>query len=193
MLKLRTATYNPLSVQADSRLEDIASETVNFDILALIGTQRPQYYDDFSSTKVSERQFIHGGHKRSATEANRSCGCGFLLGKRFKEGNIVKVSVPKASLAGRGIAVHLKSAYYDIQAFAAYFPPRPSGQRGLAKYYSSCRSLSKWMDQVATSCAGITSPLFFMDVNDGIGIQQFKKTCTSIAKTRPALMRTWQL
>ena len=84
---------------------------------------------------------------------------------------------PKKSLAGRGIAVYLRSCYYELLPIILYFPPRPQAQRNLAKYYSTCSGLARWADSIAAKAKGMTSPPFFMDANDGIGLQQFK-TCT---------------
>ena len=65
MLKLRTAAYNPLSIRQDHRIEDIARETHNFDIVALIGTQKLQLYDNFSKEQVANRLFVHAGYRHN--------------------------------------------------------------------------------------------------------------------------------
>ena len=94
--------------------------------------------------------------------------------KIFREQNVEEVMTPQKSFACRGIAVHLRSCYYDLLPIIIYFLPRPQAQRHLAKYYSTCSGLARWADSIATKAKGITSPIFFTDATDGIGLQQFK-------------------
>ena len=80
MLKMRIASYNPLSMQKENRLDDIALETTNVVTFALIGTQRGQAHGAFSKSTICNILFLHAGYMREASEANRRCGCGLLLG-----------------------------------------------------------------------------------------------------------------
>ena len=158
--KLTVATYNPLSIAGADRLLDIAQETPNFDVFALAGTQRVQFTGAFGKETVAGRLFVHAGYDRKAARANKSCGCGLLLGRKFKESNIVEVFTPPKALTGRGVAVHLRSCFFDLLAIVMYFPTRPHSVKEHPKYLATCCQLANWGEKVARNAKGVTSPLF---------------------------------
>ena len=95
---------------------DIAHETENSDLFALTGTSRGQFTRAFAKETVAGRLFIHAGYDRKAARANKSCVCGLLLGRKFNESNVVEVFTPPKALTGRGVAVHLRSCFFDLFA-----------------------------------------------------------------------------
>ena len=151
---------SPLSIAGADRLLDIAQEKPNFDIFALTGTQRVQFAGAFGKEIVARRLFIHAGYDRKATRANKSCGCGLLLGRKYKESNVVEVFTPPKALPVRGVAVHLRNCFFDLLAIVLYFPIRPHSSKEHPKYFATCCQLANWGKKVARNAKGVFSPLF---------------------------------
>ena len=101
--KLNVATYNPLSAADADRKIDIAAETGNFDILALIGTQQRKALDSYHKENIAGRLYLHSGYAKG-THTNRSCGRGLFFGKRTREQHVKKVWTPSSTTrkGGRG-------------------------------------------------------------------------------------------
>ena len=97
------------------------------------------------------------------------------VGKKIKEQHIQQVWTPPLAIAGRGIAIHIKNSYLDLLLVALYFPARPQRQTSIATYRCTCRKVADWANGIIKDAKGITSPCLFADVNDGVGLQQFRK------------------
>ena len=88
--KLAFLGFNVLAATTEERLSDIARSTRNFDVVALVGTQRRCRLDDHQPVRrrVEGRVFVDAGWARGPL-TNKSTGCGLLFGGRVKQHDLV--------------------------------------------------------------------------------------------------------
>ena len=162
--------YNPLSAGNRDRLLDIKHEFYHADIVALAGTTRKAGSLDVEQQRLEEWTCYSAGW-RQAQHSNRSCGVSLLLGKKFKPKHVIKVSSIGDQCPGRGLAVRLKSGFFDLLPMSVYFPPKPTKKAQLKGYQSAVKKIVNWMDEVLSKIPAGCTPLIYTDLNDGVGLQ----------------------
>ena len=92
------------------RLQDLVSNTKNYDVVGLIGTQRRAVVgkekEAQQSSFGSKRFLIEAGRAR-APLTNKAAGVGLYLGSAVKPSHVREVRVPPAAVQGRGLLVRL--------------------------------------------------------------------------------------
>ena len=51
-----------------------------------------------------------------------------------------------------------------------YFPVQPRAQRNVSAYLTLVRKLARWLDNLLDRLGSSTTPILFMDLNDGMGL-----------------------
>ena len=169
--KLAFLGFNVLAATTEERLSDIARSTRNFDVVALVGTQRRCRLDDHQPVRrrVEGRVFVDAGWARGPL-TNKSTGCGLLFGGRVKQHDLVAAWVPPRALAGRALAVRVRNQVLDAVAVALYFPPPPRKASQGAVYRRTCERLVEWARGLPALRVMRCTPLLFMDLNSGFGL-----------------------
>ena len=144
-------------------------ELHNFDMVGLSGTQHKRGEHSIEKRMVDGRLMIQAGWG-GGWGTNRSCGCGVLFGRRVKEHNIVGQWAMEGPFQGRGIAVHVKSGYFDWLPIVVYYPPRPTKRAQWPQYFARVSHVTKFVSEVLCRAPSSTTPIIFCDLSDGMGI-----------------------
>ncbi|CAK0858673.1 unnamed protein product, partial [Prorocentrum cordatum] len=83
----------------------------------------------------------------------------------------------KAEGVLRGLAVRIQKGAIDITYGVLYYPPQPRSHQENGVYHETVKSLTRWWRSVLMALPCRTLPLFYSDVNDGIGAQVKAGVC----------------
>ena len=140
----RLCLYNPLSLVRPGRLVQIAEE-LHADAVFLPGTRIREWEGRTYHTQELENGAwaIHSGWAR-APLTNRSAGCAWVLGRRFRKSHVKKIQTPDKGLQGRGLCIRLQGRGFDIKLIGAYPPPMndSTGKRAVA--VKAAQETMKW-------------------------------------------------
>ena len=178
MFSLVVGSYNPFRANSQDRLDEILRRTSSFDGLCLVGTKVKASLG--TSVRRRSLDLPQGGGSRVLVEAGyrlgpfvtNAAGCSILLGRKFREHDVVRVAVPPSNLLGRGLLVRATNRMADITFVALYYPPRPRELRAQAGYRQTCDLLTSWLASQLCALPQRTTPILGMDLNDGMGLIQ---------------------
>eukprot|EP00959_Pyramimonas_sp_CCMP1952_P020770 438032-Pyramimonas_sp.AAC.1 len=96
---------------------------------------------------------------------------------------------PPPRLAGRGLAVRVQREAIDVTYGVLYYPPQPRSHRENRIYHETVRELTDWWRSVMVQLPCRTLPLFYADLNDGLGAQlvgglRYEPPCSALGDTR---------
>jgi hypothetical protein len=168
---LRTAGYNPLAMTCEDRALDIMSEAGNFDVTMIAGTCVPETAGGIPNRVLSGSTMYSAGYVRSRS-VNKSCGTAIVIGKRLARCKVHPTVKAPAPIAGRGMSMRVSSRWVDCTPIVAYYPPIPWSKDLYPQYRITCRELTCWLSKVLDGTPGCSTPLLYVDLNDGMGIQQ---------------------
>jgi len=123
---LKVIGYNPLSASNRERQCEILDEFKGFDLVLVAGTgiRFDPKCREFEEVKVEDFRWLSSGFARS-NMSNKSCGVAIALGSRCKNAKLSDPIELKTKTQGRGLAIRVRSGYYDLCTIVAYFPPIP--------------------------------------------------------------------
>ena len=170
MLPIRAIGYNPLSCCSENRWNDVIRETRNFDFVFLAGTC-VKSEGSISNFWNEQSHVVSTGYKHTPW-SNKSCGCSVVIGKRFSGARQFPVIEAGGKLQGRGIASRIQNSLGHFNLIVAYSPPRPWAKRSHGKYRDTCLALGNWVNEQLCCTPGNCTPIFFADVNAGLGLRQ---------------------
>ena len=111
----------------------------------------------------------HFGYTKGR-HTKRSAGITLLLGKRFREKNVVAVTYPPEELGGRGGALRVRHGPTDFKLIGGYVPPFSGSASHYPQWQTTVRKTTNWMwdevQRIPTRC----TPFLFLDLNDGLGL-----------------------
>ena len=123
---LNIAQLSPMHVSSQDRLDMIALQMRDFDIITLIGTKykhQPFLNEPFSKRNAGDSVMLDAGYG-SGRYTNNHTGIGFLINNRtLKESNLVEKGAISGDARGRAAYVRFKARGGDFAFLGAYFHP----------------------------------------------------------------------
>ena len=171
MQNLSFLQFNPQSASTSDRLADIAAQVPIMDFASLTGTGGKRYGEAVVWRKAGDRWMVEAGWQRGPF-ANKSAGCGILLGKRIARRSVTNVWSAPSTLPGRGLAIRARARHYDVAVISLYFPPVPNYSAQMTAYYKTCDALSSWVRKLPIWSSHRCVPVLCADVNSGFGLQR---------------------
>ena len=169
---LNIAQLNPMHVSSQDRLDMIALQMRDFDIITLIGTKykhQPFLNEPFSKRNAGDSVMLDAGYG-SGRYTNNHTGIGFLINNRtLKESNLVEKGAISGDARGRAAYVRFKARGGDFAFLGAYFPPKPSTKTDRPKYFKTCELVANYLSEVICNLPSGCTPFISVDLNDGIG------------------------
>jgi hypothetical protein len=145
-MPLRVISWNPLYAGRE-RLEEIL-RVLSVDLLILPGSQvKAAPHRAVKQFFLGPRRVFEAGWLPAARRSNKSCGITLVLGNRLQTGKAISIQVPPREIAGRGLAVRIRTEHLDVLAIGAYFPPRAVGKKS-GGYEECCRILMQWLTSI---------------------------------------------
>ena len=148
---LNIAQLNPMHVSSQDRLDMIAFQMRDFDIITLIGTKYkhlPFLNEPFSKRNAGDSVMLDAGYG-SGRYTNNHTGIGFLINNRtLKESNLVEKGAISGDARGRAAYVRFKARGGDFAFLGAYFPPKPSTKTDRPKYFKTCELVANYLSEV---------------------------------------------
>ena len=121
---LNIAQLNPMHVSSQDRLDAIALQMKDFDIVTLIGTKykhQPFLNEPFSKRKAGDSIMLDAGFG-SGRYTNGHTGIGFLINNRtLKENNLVEKGAISGDARGRAAYVRFKARGGDFAFLGGIF------------------------------------------------------------------------
>ena len=118
---MQFTTYNPCSIIATSRLEEISQELASQTVCALIGTRcKSLTAHGHSKQRLGAHVAIHAGWKVQGQYSNRSCGLCVLLQHKAKP-KVLQIKLPGDDLKGRGMSITVLLKGTKFKLVLAYF------------------------------------------------------------------------
>ena len=143
---LNIAQLNPMHVSSQDRLDMIALQMKDFDIITLIGTKykhQPFLNESFSKRNTMDSVMLDAGYG-SGRYTNSHTGIGFLINNRtLKENNLVEKGAISGDARGRAAYVSFKARGGDFAFLGAYFPPKPSTTKRSTEILEDMRTCGK--------------------------------------------------
>jgi len=170
-MDLSVGTYNPMSLVATGRANDISLQAQSVDVLVLPGTRYRARNKDVTTEKLSAHQAFHWGYG-AGPFTNRSAGLSILLGGKVRHKRVVEVKSPPGSLQGRAGAVRVKQGPLDIMIIGMYFPPAAAGHQKQLARVKAVKALIMWVQEIIHQCPARCVPLLFMDANTPLGVRE---------------------
>ena len=171
MSLLRVLGWNP-QWATGGRLQEISLSTMNMDFALLAGTQNVSR-ESAEVKKKSGRVVLEAAVQRGLF-TNRSASVSILMGKGFTEKHVHRVFASPPEIWGRCLAARVRRGLLDVCVGVLYFPPQPHSRGARPRYTSTVEKLVQWwrscMDQLPARCV----PIFFADLNDGLGCRKIK-------------------
>eukprot|EP00959_Pyramimonas_sp_CCMP1952_P455727 9472008-Pyramimonas_sp.AAC.1 len=185
---LRILAFNPMFATGP-RMSELLQATHGADALLLAGTRETCRRGGGVLRRRLEGRLIIESVYQKAPLSNSSTGCAVCLGRAYREKDIVQTWAAPVQCAGRGVAVRVKRGAQDLVLGSLYFPPQPSKKGQAGSYYATVQALIRWWNDVLNSLPSRTLPIFYSDLNDGMGLSkiagQWEEVVSSaIGKTR---------
>ena len=166
--KFRFLGFNPCWAGGD-RLAEICLQTANMDVVALAGTQQRARQSERPLVSRVEGRVVLERHWGSSPFTNRSCGCSLVLGHKYRQKDILWYK-DCAAAPGRSLAMRVKRGTVDFCCGVLYFPPRPQVAANHDHYKKLVGTLTSWWDEVLSALPQRCCPVFYADMNDGMGL-----------------------
>ena len=172
VLMFRGLGWNPMNLKSEGRAETLSSDIRNFDILALIGTQRQAFTDDVITFKHVHHVEYSAGWAKGCHLSYWSCGCSIMVNNQYPPSAVRTIRIPPPHLRGRGLSLRIRDSGCHVSVFSIYFPPRPPAQKQLVPYRKTVKELIAWLGYEPDLLPARTIQLICTDLNDGVGLQQ---------------------
>ncbi len=99
---------------------------------------------------------------------NKSAGVAIWIGQGINETDVKLIQVPPLALAGRGLAMRIKTRQFDLMAMVLHYPPKTQLPREMNRYKQTVRQLSSWSSDVLKMLPSRCTPIIYADVNDDL-------------------------
>ncbi|CAK0855322.1 unnamed protein product, partial [Prorocentrum cordatum] len=167
---LRVIGYNPMWASG-LRTQEILHHTTNYDAVLLCGTQTVcRKAEGVLRSRVAGRTILEAVHQPGPL-TTAATGCAVILRAGYNDRHIRQTWFPPRQLAGRGLAVRIQKGAIDITYGVLYYPPQPRSHQENGVYHETVKALTRWWRSVLMALPCRTLPLFYSDVNGGIGAQ----------------------
>ncbi|CAK0848656.1 unnamed protein product [Prorocentrum cordatum] len=167
---LRVIGYNPMWASG-LRMQEILHHTTNYDAVLLCGTQTVcRKSEGVLRSRVAGRTILEAVHQPGPF-TTAATGCAVILRTGYNDRHIRQTWSPPRQLAGRGLAVRIQKGAIDITYGVLYYPPQPRSHQENGVCHETAKALTRWWRSVLLALPCRTLPLFYSDVNDGIGAQ----------------------
>ena len=161
-----------MHASSQDRLETIALQMKDFDIVTLIGTKykhQPFLQEPLSRRRAGDSVMLDADFGQGRY-TNSHTGIGFLINNRtLKESTLVEKGAISGDARGRAAYVRFKTRGGDFAFLGAYFPPKPSTKSERPKYLKTCELVAKYLAEVIGNLPNGCTPFISVDLNDGIG------------------------
>lgn len=168
---VRVLQWNPHSITAPYRAEEVSQQFAGVPFVLLAGTQR-RAWDQVSHSvqRLPAHTAIHFGWRSKQRNSNKSAGCSIFIQHRVKDKHITQITAPPPSMAGRGGAVTVQQGVLQVRLIVAYSPP--VDHQRLLEWTRKVREVMEWIEQQVAATLHRVTPVVGLDLNSDLGLDQ---------------------
>ena len=162
---MRIIGWNPLSLTSAYRQIEVSNVLSKYGIIMMAGTQQRRDDCPVSTYRIGAYTAYSAGWRRGKF-TNKSAGVTIWTGEGIADTNVKWIETPPDELAGRGLALRIRTQRYDVSPMVLYYPPRTGGRHEESRYKETTMRLTRWASKVISRVPARSTPVIYADIND---------------------------